>query len=477
MRVLMMASEVAPHAKTGGLADVMYALPRALARLGHQVDVVTPCYRGTAPPTATSVPLRVPLGDAARDVEALATTHAGVRVVLLRNAALFERASLYGEGGEDYPDNAERFAVLARGGLEWAALQREPYDVVHTHDWQTGLVPVFLRHLFASHPILGSAQTVHTIHNLAYQGSFDASWLPRIGLGWGVFRPDGLEFWGQVSYLKAAVMFSRRLTTVSRRYAQEIQTPEFGQGFDGVLRSRAGVLSGIVNGVDYDTWTPATDPHLPERFDLDSLDRKVVNKERLLAEFGLEGAAPRRPLIGLVSRLVEQKGFDLLAALEDALPTLDASFVVLGTGEARYEDMWRRLAARYPQRVAARIGFDEALAHRIEGGADLFLMPSRFEPCGLNQMYSSRYGTLPVVREVGGLADTVDNYDPATGLGTGFVFREYSAEALFKTLQWALSVYGQPDVWRRMQQAGMAKDFSWDASAAEYVKVYGADEA
>jgi starch synthase len=470
----MVASEMAPFSKSGGLADVMHALPRALARLGHEVDVVVPAHRGSGVETESGRTLRVPLGERVREVEVVTRATDRVRTILLKSADLFDRPGLYGEG-QDYPDNPERFAVLARGALEFAVTEGVPYDVVHTHDWQAGLVPVFLRHGFDGHTAIASARTVHTIHNLAYQGTFDASWLPRVGLGWGMFRPDALEYWGQISYLKGAVMFSRCITTVSRRYALEIQTPEFGHGFDGLLRSRAGALTGIVNGVDYDAWNPATDPHLAERFDAGTVERKRATKEQLVRAFGLADTVPSRPLIGVVSRLVEQKGFDLLEGLMQELPRLPANFVLLGAGEARYERMWRTLAERHPQQFAVTIGFDEALAHRIEGGADLFLMPSRFEPCGLNQMYSSRYGTLPLVRAVGGLADTVENYDSRTGSGTGFVFEEYSPLALLNTLRWALSVYDKPDVWQRLQRAGMAKDFSWDASAREYVKVYGAD--
>jgi len=473
MRVLMVASEVTPYSKTGGLADVAGALPRALARLGHEVDVVVPAYRGTPVEGPPSGSLRIPVGSEVYDAGVSEVLVSGVRIVLLHHDAFFDRPSLYGEAGEDYPDNAERFAFLSRGALEWAAAQGERYDVVHTHDWQTGLVPVLLRHVFSSNQGLGQATTVHTIHNLAFQGTFDASWLPRLGLGWGMFRPDALEYWGRVSFLKGGIMFSRRITTVSRRYAAEIQTPEFGCGFEGILKNRAADLVGILNGIDYDEWDPKRDPHLAERFDASTIELKRANKRQLLREFGFPSdQGLERPLVGLVSRLVDQKGFDLIAGLVDHLPTLPATFVLLGTGDRRYEEMWTRLAARYPRQVGVRIGFDEGLAHRIEGGADLFLMPSRFEPCGLNQMYSSRYGTLPLVRTVGGLADTVENLDLRTGGGTGFTFDAYTPEALLGTLRWALDTYRNRSLWRRMQVAGMAKDFSWDASAREYVKVY-----
>ena len=472
MRILMVASEALPFAKTGGLADVLGSLPRALRRLGHDVDVVIPRYRGiTAGDRIGRV--SVSFGAQVTDADLFATTSDGVRTVFIDHPVYFDRDYLYGTGGHDYADNAERFAFLARGALEWAATG-QPYHVIHAHDWQAGLVPVLLRTAFADHPWLGTVPAVFTIHNLAYQGIFDASWLPRLGLGWDLMNIDALEFWGRISYLKGGILFSRTITTVSPTYAREIQTPEFGFGFDGILRYRAADLVGILNGIDYDQWDPARDPHLVVPYNVSRLEGKIETKRAVLDAYRLPVTERMlaRPLVGMISRMVDQKGFDLLAALADDLPRLDASFVLLGTGERRYEDLWLGLAARYPDRVGARIGFDEGLAHRIEGGSDLFLMPSRFEPCGLNQMYSLRYGTVPLVRATGGLADTVMNFDPSIGEGTGFTFVDYSPQALLGTLRWALSIYQDREQWRRIQRAGMQQDFSWDASAREYVKLY-----
>jgi len=316
---------------------------------------------------------------------------------------------------------------------------------------------------------------VFTIHNLAYQGVFEGEWLPRLGLGSSLMRIDGMEYWGRISFLKAGIVFSRFVTTVSPRYAEEIQTAQYGFGFDGILRERAGKLVGILNGIDYDQWNPASDPHLPLPYDADRLDDKAASKRRVLEVFGfpVNETTMARPLVGMVSRLVDQKGFDLLQAVADELPRLGASFVLLGTGDRRYEDLWRGLARRFPDVVAAHIGFDEALAHLIEGGADIFLMPSQFEPCGLNQMYSLRYGTVPVVRAVGGLADTVVGYTPGRRGATGFVFEQYTPSALLATLQQALAVYRDRRKWRALQRAGMAQDHSWDQSAREYVTMYG----
>ena len=469
----MVASEAVPFAKTGGLADVAGALPRALARLGHEVEVVIPRYRGV---TAGERVGRITVGLGPRPLDAgvYAVFADGVRTVFIDQPAYFDRDGIYGTQGQDFADNPERFAFLAHAALRWAALTGARYDVIHAHDWQAGLIPVILSMSSPSVPSLTKVPVVFTIHNLAYQGVFEAEWLPRLGLGGSLMRVDGLEYWGRISFLKAGIVFSHMVTTVSPRYAEEIQTAQFGFGFDGILRERAGKLVGIVNGIDYDQWNPAMDPHLAEPFDADHLEGKVASKRRVLEVFGfpVNETTLARPLIGMVSRLVDQKGFDLLQAAADELPGLGASFVLLGTGDRRYEDLWRGLARRFPDVVAAHIGFDEGLAHLIEGGSDIFLMPSQFEPCGLNQMYSLRYGTVPLVRATGGLYDTVSNYDAATGEGTGFTFHDYSPEALLGTLRWALAVYRDRDAWRRLQRAGMQRDHSWDSSARAYVSVY-----
>lgn len=471
MRILMVASEAAPFAKTGGLADVVAALPRALVRLGHSVDVVIPRYRGIEAGAPVGR-VTVPLVRQVKHATIYAVVEAGVRTVFVKHAGYFDRDYLYGAVGHDYPDNPARFAFLSRAALEWAARTGERYDAIHAHDWQAGLVPVLLPRLTV--PGLRGVSTVFTIHNLAYQGVFDASWLPRLGLGWELMHVNALEYWNRISLLKGGIVFSRLLTTVSPTYAREIQTREYGGGFDGIFRNRSADLTGIRNGIDYDQWDPARDPYLPEPFDATCLERKAAAKGMVLEMLGLSAdeKSRQRPLIGMISRLVDQKGFDVLAELVDELPRLDALFVLLGAGERRYEDLWLALAARHPDRIAAKIGFDEAMAHRIEGGADLFLMPSHFEPCGLNQMYSLRYGTIPVVHATGGLNDTVRNYDSTTGLGTGFTFDEYSSPALLRTLRQALRIYQDAGAWRRMQIAGMKEDFSWDAAAREYVTIY-----
>jgi starch synthase len=473
---MMVASEAVPFVKTGGLGDVAGALPLALARLGHDVTLVLPRYRDATGGFAVGHEA-IPLGGRTFEVayrERLLGER--VRAILIDCPELYDRAELYAVGGVDYPDNAARFAVLARAALAFAAASPAPPEVVHAHDWQTGLVPAYLKTRFAGVPGLSDAATVFTIHNLAYQGLFPPSWMPAVDLPWELFGIDGVEYWGKVSYLKAGIDLSEMVTTVSPTYAREIQTPECGFGFDGILRRRSRHLKGILNGIDIGIWNPATDKYLPEPYGPETLDRKAASKRALVETLGwpADPATLGRPLVGMISRLVDQKGFDLIERLGDELLALDATFVVLGSGEARYEQMWQALADRAPGRVACRFGFDERLAHLIEAGADLFLMPSKFEPCGLNQMYSMRYGTVPVVHAVGGLDDTVENWNRRTGSGTGFKFEAYTPDALRTTLQKALALWHKPESWRPVQQAGMRLDFSWDASAAAYSAVYEA---
>jgi starch synthase len=476
LTVLMVTSEAVPFAKTGGLADVAGALPGALGKLGHDVTVVLPRYRGIAvsgEPIHTRV---VQLGQDRHTVkiyEEPLGPHA--RAWLIDEPALFDRDGIYGTNGTgDHPDNPRRFALLARAALEGARGLGLAPDVVHAHDWQAGLAPVYLKTRFAQDPVLGGVPCVFTIHNIAYQGMCDPSWLPQLDLGWDLFRPEGLEFWHRVSFLKAGIVFSEKITTVSPRYAQEILTPEFAFGFEGVLASRRGDLVGILNGIDAEVWNPATDPFIPKTYTADNLAPKREAKRALLEAYGLpaDDESLKTPLVGQVSRMVDQKGLDLIAQIAHELPLTGARFVILGTGEPRYEEMWRALARAYPDRISVKIGFDEPLSHVLEAGSDLFMMPSRFEPCGLNQMYSLRYGTLPIVRATGGLDDTVENYDPYTGRGTGFKFWEASGPALLNTLRWALRVYDNPDVWQRLQRAAMRGDWSWERSAGEYAALY-----
>lgn len=467
LRVLMVASEAYPFSKTGGLADVATALPKALGRLGHDVTLLTPRYRGVE----AGIPVdraRLLVADHWFDVGVgEVVLGPGARALILDCPPLFDRAGIYNEGGVDYDDNAVRFGLLAAAAVDWQRRQPMPVHIVHAHDWQAGLAPVYLR---------GETwpATVFTIHNLAYQGAVDKAWVSRLGLSWADFTVRGFEFYDQLSFLKAGVNFADAVTTVSPTYAEEIQRPEYGYGFDGVMRARQSALTGILNGIDTDEWDPSRDRFLPAPYSAADLSGKTAAKRALLETYHLpsDDASLEVPVIGMVSRMVDQKGLDLIAAIAGELPSL-ARFVVLGTGEPRYQDMWRGLAQWRPDRVSVHVGYDERRAHLIEAGADLFMMPSRFEPCGLNQMYSLRYGTVPVVRAVGGLVDTVRPFNPKNGQGTGFLFSEYAPWAFLEALQSALSLYyrNRP-AWIRLQKNGMRKDFSWDRSAGEYVKVY-----
>ena len=466
----MIASEAQPFSKTGGLADVATALPKALGRLGHDVTLMTPRYRGIAPgEIAGSVAIEVASYRFRADLHEV-SLGPGARALLVDCPELYDRPGIYHEGGQDYSDNAVRYAFLSAAAVAWAAQQSaEPFDILHAHDWQSGLVPVYARALTGKAPGI-----VFTIHNLAYQGLFDKTWVPRLGLRWQDFTIAGFEFYDQLSFLKAGLSFADAITTVSPTYAEEIQRPDYGAGLDGVVRARRAVLAGILNGIDTDEWNPSADPWLPRPFDAEHLDRKAASKHALLDLFGLPvtDQSMARPVIGMVSRMVDQKGLDLVAAAATALPSLGASFVIVGTGEPRYQAMWSRLSELHPDRISAFVGFDERRAHLVEGGADLFLMPSRFEPCGLNQMYSMRYGTVPVVRAVGGLVDTVRPYNPRNGQGTGFLFSDYRPDAMLDAIGRALSACGDKKLWMRLQKNGMRADFSWERSAGEYVKLY-----
>ena len=469
--ILMVGSEALPFSKTGGLADVLGALPLALGKLGHRVTLVTPKYRGVqAQGVARTIQVSgVGVADTQLIEQPLAEN---VRAVLVDRPELFDRDSLYGAGG-DYPDNPRRIAFLCRAALEYARQSGEAFDILHAHDWQAGLASVYLRTRYAEEPRLSGMTAIFTIHNLAYQGNFPPDWLAPLELGPEMLSMDAMEFWGQISLLKGGIVFSDSVTTVSPTYAREIQTTEYGAGFDGILAPRAADLHGILNGIDTDRWDPRRDPFLPKPYDEDTLENKEAAKRALIDLLcpAMTVEQLPRPLVGIVSRLVDQKGFDLLEELVPLLPSY-GSFAVLGTGDPRYEKMLRELALAYPTRLAVKIGFDESLAHLIEGAADIFLMPSYFEPFGLNQMYSMRYGTVPVVRATGGLDDTVTDYNDAAESGTGFKFRPYTAAALLDAMRRAKAVFANPSNWKRLQVAGMRQDFSWDRSAREYVKLY-----
>jgi len=466
-RILMVAPEATPFAKTGGLADVIGALPAALHAAGENVAVVMPWYRSVrlaSSPREALRDLRILLGPRTYTANIFETVERGVTFYLVSCPALFNRPGLYGDRSADYPDNHIRFGALCRAALDVARHLFLP-DILHCHDWQSALAPIYLRYAFSGDPTFLGVRVLFTIHNLGYQGLFPPEALLDLGIGRDIFTPGILEFFGRVNLLKGGLYFSNFINTVSRGYAREIQTPELGFGLDGFLRARADRLSGIVNGVDYSEWNPETDANIARNYRSSDLAGKAVCKRALLEQLGLPTNQLQTPVIGMVSRMVDQKGFDLLVETADDLLKEDVMFALLGSGEPRYERFFRNLAATHPDRVAVHIGYDELLAHRIEAGADMFLMPSLYEPCGLNQIYSLRYGTVPIVRAVGGLDDTIDET-------TGFRFADYTGAALLTAIRQALKAYAVPPAWQELIRRGMKKDFSWEKAAGEYVALY-----
>jgi starch synthase len=465
-KVLMVASEAAPFAKTGGLADVAGSLPAALHAIGHQVAVLLPLYRDVKVHGARRVYDSLPIHLGGKRYEtSVYQTGEEIPFYFLDCPELYDRDGIYGTPLGDFPDNHIRFAVLARAALEVARRIFRP-EVIHCHDWQSGLVPTYLNTALVGDPTFVGMKTLLTIHNLGYQGLFPEDALSEVGLDASLFHPGGLEFFGRVNFLKAGIVYSDAINTVSKGYAREIQTPEYGFGLDGLLRSRSSDLSGILNGVDYSQWNPETDPYLAANYSAKDLSGKRICKRALLREFGIEAVeAVSRPLIGIVSRFAAQKGFDLIAGVGEALAQEDLTLIVQGSGDARYEKIFLDLAEAHPSKIAVRVAYDEARAHRIEAGSDMFLMPSRYEPCGLNQIYSLRYGTIPVVRATGGLDDTIEE-------STGFKFQEYTGAALLEAIREALAEFQRPESWPARMLLAMSKDFSWNRSAREYGDLY-----
>ena len=463
----MVASEAMPFAKTGGLADVIGALAPTLAARGEDVAVLLPRYRGIGVEgmAAAYLDLRVRLGPAEYTVGVYRAVERNVPYFLADCPPLYDRAGLYGDpGGDDYPDNHLRFAVLARVALTMIRDVFRP-DVIHCHDWQAALVPILKRTLFAGDPTFMGMPVVLTIHNLGYQGLFPKTALAEIGLDSSFFTPELLEYYGKVNLLKGGIVTSDAITTVSPTYAREIQSPELGFGLDGVLGTRREAIHGILNGVDYGEWNPAADPRIAANYSAGDLAGKRACKADLLAAFGLPAASLELPLLGMVSRLAGQKGFDLLEEAADELVQEDVSLVVLGTGDPKYRQFLEELAAAHPEKGGVRIAWDDTLAHKVEAGADIFLMPSLYEPCGLSQIYSLRYGTVPVVRATGGLDDTIDD-------GTGFKFREYTGVALMGAIRAAVAAFRDRARWTAMMREGMSRDYSWDLAAGRYSELY-----
>lgn len=485
LNLLIAASEAVPYAKTGGLADVAAALPAELARLGHNVILILPRYRsldnsGRTFQVLDRIPVHTPLGASEVTIEEdiISTSdRLSVRVWALRHEFFSSRSGLYQQQGRDFDDNLERFVWFSRAVIEvMVYLHRQKgwkTDVLHLHDWQTSLCAVYLRTLDSTRPEVQRTKTVLTLHNVGYQGIFPAAKFWHTGLPLALFTPEGLEFYGSVNLLKGGILFADWLTTVSPTYAKEILTPEFGFGLQGVLQTRREKLQGIINGIDVGIWNPETDPYLPVRYSADNRTGKLQCKQALQEEFGL----PRKevPLLAVIARLTSQKGLDLVEAAIPRLMDLDLQLVILGTGDPGHESSLAKMRDRFPDRMALRIGFDEGLAHRIEGGADMFLMPSRYEPCGLSQLYSLRYGTVPIVTKTGGLVDTVaplDSDGTNSDRATGFHILVPTSDAVVNAVHEAVRVYRRPALWSDMVRRGMKTDVSWVGSARSYEKLF-----
>lgn len=467
VRVLMVGSEAAPFIKTGGLADVLGGLPPALATLGLDTAVVIPRYRKVQLFGAQRIYDELPVWMAGTLYMASIdrVVYRGVAYLFVNCPQLFDREGLYNVGDQDYADNHVRFAMFSRSAMEIVRRIFRP-NVVHLHDWQASLVAPYLRHTYRSDPTFAGLPLILTIHNLGYQGVFSLDQGAQLGLDTSLLQPMGpLEFYGDMNFLKGGIEFADAINTVSKAHAREIQSPEFGFGMDGLLRSRSDALSGILNGVDYAEWNPEGDAHIPANYSVDSLAGKQVCKRMLLEEFGLRADGTDRPVLGIVSRFAEQKGFDLIAEIAAELLNQDVYLTVLGSGDARFERLFQDLAAARPDRIGVRLRYDNPLAHRIEAGSDMFLMPSRYEPCGLNQIYSLRYGTVPIVRATGGLDDTIEE-------GTGFKFWGFTGRELLECTRVALAAYQNRDAWLNRMQRCMRKDFSWNVSAVEYAALY-----
>ncbi len=477
LHVLLATPEAAPFAKTGGLADVAGALPKFLQALGCEIKLVMPYYRmarnSDLPIQYLGEEIEVPLGNEIIGADIYqGHLDQGIPVYFIGREEFFDRQYLYSTPKGDYFDNAERFIFFSKAALLLCQHIEFSPDVIHHHEWQTGLIPAYLKSIYRSHPFLAHAAVVFTIHNIAYQGLFRKEKFWLTGLPEAMYNPEGIEFWERINLMKAGIVYADVINTVSQKYSQEIQTPEYGYGLEGILKKRKEDLYGIINGVDYKDWAPSHDSYLIASYDLNDLSGKKACKKDLLKEFGLPASLEKAPLLGMISRLADQKGFDLLAEILEELFALDIGFVLLGTGEQKYHDLFNRVARKYPKKAGIRIAYDERLAHKIEAGADFFLMPSKYEPCGLNQIYSLRYGTIPVVRATGGLDDTITSYDPGTGKGNGFKFNRYDAKELLNQIKVAIGFFHRPEHWKQLLRNAMMADFSWQRSAEAYLQLY-----
>jgi starch synthase len=471
MKILLASSEATPYVKTGGLADVTGALLHEYREMGREAYVVLPLYRTIRERFDlgdTGLKVRVPLGK--RWYDGRIFSH-GEAAFFIACDEFFDRGELYGTPDGDYPDNAERFIFFCRAVLEACPLAGLRPDIIHCNDWQTALIPLYLRTIYHT-GFLKNTATIMTIHNLGYQGLFDASRFSLSGLPPEWFNPEGVEFYGKVNFLKAGLIGADRITTVSETYAKEILTPEDGFGLDGVLRKRSADLSGVVNGIDTEEWDPQSDILIPSRYDSSDLSGKTECRKRLIRECALGSGEKNAPVVSMLGRLSSQKGIDIFLEAAEEIISMGARLVILGKGDERYQGLIAGLGERHKGVVFVRIGYDEAFAHRVYAGSDMLLMPSQYEPCGLSQLIAMRYGTVPVARKTGGLADTIVDYEPLRGQGTGFLFSEYKTSSLTECLRRAFCVFADTRRWKRLTATVMGRDFSWRTSAARYLALY-----
>lgn len=475
LRMLLVSSEVAPFAKTGGLADVSAILPESLTALGCKASVFLPYYLQTKAQDfgikLFKVKIATKLDNANVAFSLYHLSKEGIDFYFVNKSDYYDREFLYGTPKADYPDNALRFAFLAKAVLSSIKVLNLKPDIIHLNDWQTALIPFYLKYTLQNDLFFHNIKTVFTIHNLAYQGLFDRELMPRIGIDDSFFTPETLEFYGKFSFMKSGILYSDAITTVSKGYAREILNQDFGCGLEGLLNANRQKLYGILNGADYNEWNPKTDQFIKVRYDTRSLENKAACKKDLLTQMKLEGSLTT-PLLGVVTRLAEQKGVDIIADSAEEIVKLGCNLIILGAGSEYYHKLLTELARRYPKNIAVKIAFDNSLAHQIEAGSDMFLMPSRYEPCGLNQMYSLKYGTIPVVRAVGGLDDSIVDYTQDRKGGNGFKFSQATPSDFIDALKRAISVYRNKSEWRRLVLRAMGYDFSWKKSAQEYLRIY-----
>ncbi len=479
LKVLFLSPEVAPFAKSGGLGDVAGALPLSLKHYGVDIRIAMPFYRVVKEAEFDKRnlirDLEVPLGPANLKADILETRLEDIPVYLLEREEMYDRPNLYGNSRGDYYDNLERFSFFGHAALSLAKHLDFAPDIVHCHDWQTGIVPALLKGPYSKVKGLSDAASVFTIHNMGYQGIFPGNKLAVTGLSpTGFFHPGGMEYWGNISLLKAGIIYSDAITTVSPTYAAEIQDTEHGMGMEGVLKGRASSLYGILNGVDYNKWDPVVDDYITTNYSAGFMSGKTRCKEALIKEMRLDPSLLKKPLCGVISRLDNQKGLDILIKILDDMVNLDVGLVVLGSGDERIQDDIKEAMDRHQGKIAAFMGFNDSLAHRIMAGADLLIIPSRYEPCGLTQMYALKYGTIPLVRATGGLNDTIETFDEKTGKGNGFKFRPDDSKALLNEIKRAVRLFKNKKVWKRLMLNAMAADFSWDRSAKAYLDLYNA---